>query len=112
MTRPLNQLMRVAYPNGVVAYAPVFPDGTYYGRTDVEAGHAVAVVSTDCPLDRYHEWLAHSSTAILEGIEAQFSRLVELLSTPNDHSLVLSILEILSTSEVYTHFRIFWEGPR
>lgn len=102
---PLRQLMEVIYPNGIVAYAPVFPDGRYYGQGDVEAGIAVAEVSYDCPLDRYHEWLSHTPTEKLEKIEAEFGRLIDILGV----DLSRDVLEALGTSEVYTHFRRRWE---
>jgi hypothetical protein len=104
VTRALNQLMEVTYPNGVVAYSPVFEDGTYYGRYDVEHGLAVAEVSMDCPLERYHAWLSHSPSETLEAIEQTFGQLLRVVGPARTRQ----ILEELSTPEVYTHFRR-WE---
>lgn len=102
---PLNSLMKVTYPNGAVAWAPVFPDGDYYGKADVERGVAVAEVSYDCPLDRYHEWLCHVPSEVLERTEETFAELIRSLGVEKARRTV----EILSTSEVYTHFRRYWE---
>lgn len=104
MTRALNQLMKVTYPNGFIAYAPVFEDGTYYGKYDFEHGLAVAEVSTNCPLDSYHEWASHTPIATLEAIEDTFTQLLRVVGPARTRQ----ILEELSTPEVYTHFRR-WE---
>jgi hypothetical protein len=106
MTASVNQLVRVTYPNGAVAYAPIFEDGTYYGSADVAAGLAVAEPSYDCPLDRYHAWLAHTPTPILEDIELCFARLLRAVGPDSTRR----IIERISCSEVYTHFRRGWEG--
>lgn len=106
MTLPqtTSQLLKITYPNGSVAYAPVFLNGFYYGKADVDAGHAYAEPTFDeAPLDRYYEWNAHTSTATLERIEETFVKLLARLPQPT----VSQIIETLSTSEVYTHFRRF-----
>lgn len=96
-----TQLVKVFYPNGNVAYAPVFLDGYYYGKADVEAGQAVVETTTECPLDRYYEWACHSPAEGLERIERTFDELLEYL----DVARVGRVIELVGTSEVYTHFR-------
>lgn len=105
MTKSVNQLVKVSYPGGPVAYAPVFEDGTFYGSADVAAGHAVAEVSYECPLDKYHEWLSHTPVIILEDIERTFARLLRTLGP----AYTRQVIERLGTSEIYTHFRRGWE---
>lgn len=105
LPRTTRQLLKITYPTGAVAYAPVFPDGTYYGKDDVDAGRAVAeTVTGGYPLDRYYEWASHTPAAVLEEIEQTFAQLLRIVGPARTRQ----ILEEISTPEVYTHFRR-WE---
>ena len=108
MTLPqtTTQLLKITYANGIVAYVPVFLDGTYYGKDDVKAGRAVAEDwPVEAPLDRYYEWAAHTPGSALEEIEQTFGQLLRIVGSARTRQ----ILEELGTSEVYTHFRR-WEA--
>lgn len=97
-----GRLVRVYYPNGTLALAPVFTDGYFYGRPDVEAGHAVADYSgTLHPLDSYHEFASHTPSEILERCERTFTDLIHIVGMERAGEIV----ETLGTSELYTHFR-------
>lgn len=109
MTLPktTRQLLKITYPNGAVAFAPVFLDGSYYGKDEVDAGRAVAEPVFDgYPLDRYYEWAAHTPSEVLQKIEATFADLERILE---DRAAVRRVVGLISTSEVFTHYQR-WSG--